>query len=241
MNVKDEQIVAQKIRSEYTEQNPSELDALRALDSKVKRPANVFGYVFGSIGAVVMGAGMSLVMTDIGATVGIQNPMFTGIAVGVVGLIMTLVNYPIYKKILKSRKKRYSAEVLSVSEKIINDEKEENVEKIENEKKENEKMSIKKFFKDAFCDMKESAKAQHEVDKAEFQAVKAESKANFEENKFHNTYAKAKEIGKQSWDDAHMSPSERAQKEQVKRDERIAEANARKLAAEERYENAKKK
>ena len=40
--------------------------------------------------------------------------------------------------------------------------------------------------------MKQSAKAQHEVDKAEFEAVKAESKANFEKNKFHNTYAKAK-------------------------------------------------
>ena len=48
------------------------------------------------------------------------------------------------------------------------------------------------FFKKAFQDMKESAKAQHEVDKAEFSQVKAESKANFEENKGHNTFAKAK-------------------------------------------------
>ena len=44
-------------------------------------------------------------------------------------------------------------------------------------------MGIKKFFKDAFHDMKESAKAQHEVDKANLAAVKAESKANFEEAK----------------------------------------------------------
>ncbi|MBQ9131454.1 MAG: hypothetical protein IJX62_03140 [Clostridia bacterium] len=97
------------------------------------------------------------------------------------------------------------------------------------------------FFKKAFSDMKESAKAQHEVDKAEFQAVKAESKANFEENRGHNTYAKAKAMGKQSWDDAHMSPSERAAKEQEAREARIAEAKARTQAANTRYEAAKKK
>ena len=97
------------------------------------------------------------------------------------------------------------------------------------------------FFKKAFQDMKENAKAQHEVDKAEFEAVKAESKANFEENKGHNTFAKAKAMGKQSWDDAHMSPSERAAKEQEARDAKIAEAKAKTEQANARYEAAKKK
>ena len=46
------------------------------------------------------------------------------------------------------------------------------------------------FLKKAFADMKESAKAQHEVDKAEFAAAKAEAKANFEENRGRNTFAK---------------------------------------------------
>ena len=73
-------------------------------------------------------------------------------------------------------------------------------------------MGIKAFFKKAFGDMKESAKAQHEADKAEFEAVKAESRANFEENRGHNTFAKAKADAKKSWDDAHMSPSERTAK-----------------------------
>ena len=49
-------------------------------------------------------------------------------------------------------------------------------------------MGIKAFFKKAFADMKESTKAQHEVDKAEFRAAKAEAKANFEENRAHNTF-----------------------------------------------------
>ncbi|MBQ3220056.1 MAG: hypothetical protein IJB32_05670 [Clostridia bacterium] len=99
---------------------------------------------------------------------------------------------------------------------------------------------MKNFFKKAFNDMKESAKAQHEVDKANFEAAKAEAKANFEENKFHNTYAKAKEMGKKSWDDAHMSPAERTKKMQEERDVQIEQAKARTKEANERYEKAKK-
>ncbi|MBQ8408446.1 MAG: hypothetical protein IJY39_06225 [Clostridia bacterium] len=92
----------------------------------------------------------------------------------------------------------------------------------------------------AFKSMKASAKAQHEVDKAEFEQVKAESKANFEENRGHNTFAKAKADAKKSWDDAHMSPSERAAKDQEERDVRIAEAKAKTEEANARYEAAKK-
>ena len=92
----------------------------------------------------------------------------------------------------------------------------------------------------AFRDMNESAKAQHEVDKAEFQAAKAEAKANFEENRFHNTLAKAKADAKKSWDDAHMSISERAEKVKTEREEKIAAAKARTEEANARYEAAKK-
>ena len=48
------------------------------------------------------------------------------------------------------------------------------------------------FLKKAFQDMKESTKAQHEVDKANFRAAKAEAKANFEENRGTNTFRRAK-------------------------------------------------
>ena len=71
--MKDQEFMVEKIRSQYTEQQHTELDALKALDAKVKKPAKVFGYVYGSLGAIVMGAGMSLVMTDIGTLLGILH------------------------------------------------------------------------------------------------------------------------------------------------------------------------
>ena len=121
MNRNDQQFMAQKIRTQYMEKTPSELDALRRLDSKVKRPANVFAYTYGSISAIIMGAGMSLVMTDIAESIGLGgDSMIMGIIVGIVGMAMVLLTYPMYKGILNSRKKKYSAEILELSDKIIN-------------------------------------------------------------------------------------------------------------------------
>ena len=100
-------------------------------------------------------------------------------------------------------------------------------------------MGIKQFFKNAFSDMKESAKAQREVDKANFQATKAEAKANFEENRGKKTFAKAKADAKKTWDEAHMSPAERTAKMQQERAEQLNKANERKALAEQRIQNAK--
>ena len=121
MNKNDQHFMAQKIRANYMEKQSTELDELRALDAKVKRPANVFAYIWGSISAIIMGAGMSLVMTDIADYIELSSdPMITGIIIGVVGMIMALVTYPIYKGILGSRKKKYGAKILDLSDKIIN-------------------------------------------------------------------------------------------------------------------------
>ena len=100
------------------------------------------------------------------------------------------------------------------------------------EKKEN-------FLKKAFKDMGESAKAQAKVDKANLQAVKAESRANFEENRGTNTLKKAKAQAKQSWDDAHLSPAERTAKVRAEQEKQIEEANERIRIANERYNKAK--
>ena len=115
----DQEFLVQKIRTQYTEKAYTELDELKALDAKVKRPANVFAYVFGSISAIIMGAGMSLVMTDIGATIGLADSMIPGIAIGVAGLVMAIINYPIYKGMLSARKKKYGPRILELSEQIM--------------------------------------------------------------------------------------------------------------------------
>ena len=122
MNKNDQQFITQKIRAQYTEKQSTELDALRELDAKVKRPANVFSYIFGSISAIIMGSGMSLVMTDIASKIGFDgDPMKTGIIIGVIGMTLAIINYPIHNAILNCRKEKYGPEILALSEKIMNE------------------------------------------------------------------------------------------------------------------------
>lgn len=120
MSKDEKEFLVQKIRTQYTEKEHTELDELKELDKSVKRPANVFAYIFGSIGSIIMGSGMSLVMTDIGSSIGVENAMVPGIIIGVIGMAMTIVNYPIYKNILNSRKKKYANQILELSEKLMN-------------------------------------------------------------------------------------------------------------------------
>ncbi|MBE6630987.1 MAG: hypothetical protein E7624_09115 [Ruminococcaceae bacterium] len=79
-------------------------------------------------------------------------------------------------------------------------------------------MGIKNFFKKAFSDMKASTKAQHEVDKANFAATKAEGRA--------------------TWEEAKMSPAARQEKMQEERDAQIEAANTRRAEAEARIDAA---
>ena len=119
MNKNDQEFLVQKIRTQYTEKSDTRLDELKKLDAKVKRPANVFGYTFGSISAIVMGSGMSLVMTDIGAKIGMTESMIPGIVIGVIGMVMALANYPIYKRILSSRKAKYADKIIALTDELL--------------------------------------------------------------------------------------------------------------------------
>lgn len=119
MNRNDKEFIVQKIRAEYTEKEFTSLDKLKSLDKKVKRPVNIFSYIFGSVGAIIMGSGMSLIMTDIGEKLNIADTMTIGVIIGIIGLLIAIINYPMYKKLLSGRKDKYAKEIMELSDKII--------------------------------------------------------------------------------------------------------------------------
>lgn len=80
---------------------------------------------------------------------------------------------------------------------------------------------VKEFFKNAFKDMANSTKLQHEVDKAEFDAVKAEAKADFLEHKCNSSISKGKS------------------KREMELEEQRIEALNRKAVAQERIDELK--
>ena len=127
MNKNDQNFLVQKIRTQYTDKENTQLDELKALDKKVKKPANVFAYTFGTIGALVLGSGMSLAMnviepgTYFGITIS-ENMMLPGIIIGLTGIAMVSVNYVIYKSILTSRRNKYANKIIALSDEIMKNE-----------------------------------------------------------------------------------------------------------------------
>ena len=107
--------VAEKIKSQYTEKEITRVDELKELDKKVKRPAGIFAYTFGTAGSLVLGTGMSLAMGVIGTGL-----MIPGIAVGAAGIAMVSTNHLLHKKILAARKKKYAGKIIELSDGILN-------------------------------------------------------------------------------------------------------------------------
>ena len=113
----NEKETVKRIQEEYMPKGQNKMEELLALNAKVKRPAEIFAYTFGSIGSLVLGTGMCFAMKVIGATLSFAMPM--GIAIGVAGIAMVTANWFMYKKILKSRKKKYAEKVLALSNELL--------------------------------------------------------------------------------------------------------------------------
>lgn len=105
-----------KIKGAYEPQSETKLERLKKLNARVKRPARIFAYVLGIIGALILGTGMCLAMNVIGG-----GRMIEGIIIGVFGIIITTLNYPLYKGLLKLRKEKYKDEIISLSNELLND------------------------------------------------------------------------------------------------------------------------
>lgn len=102
-----------KIRSKYISREQTDVERLRRLDKQVKKPAQIFAYVFGVIAVLVLGTGMCFAMSVI------EGSMILGIVIGVLGIGLVCVNYPMYKTILESRRKKYSEKIISLSDEIL--------------------------------------------------------------------------------------------------------------------------
>ena len=110
-----DKIYAESIAKEYAPKQNSKIVALRKLDQKAKRPAQIFAYTFGIITSLIAGTGMSLAMQVIGGTLPLT---ILGIVIGVIGFTCMGVNYLIYRKMLENGKKKYAFEIVELAKQI---------------------------------------------------------------------------------------------------------------------------
>ena len=111
-----DKIFAEAIANEYAPKNASKVVALKKLDRKAKRTANIFAYTFGVLMTLVLGVGMCLSLWVLGS--GSSTALLVGVAVGVIGLAVVGINYPIYRKLLESGKNKYAFEIVQLAKEI---------------------------------------------------------------------------------------------------------------------------
>ena len=103
------------------EQPEDKMAQLRRLDATVTQKATVVSLVFGVIGTLLLGMGMSLAMTDIGALLGMETglAMLVGIAVGVCGLVLASLAYPCYNRVLIKEREKIAPEIIRLSDSLL--------------------------------------------------------------------------------------------------------------------------
>ena len=118
-----EQAELKRIRDKYTAPTEVEdkLARLRRLDASVTSTAQTVALVFGVIGTLILGFGMSLVMTELAESLGISGDaaMVIGIIVGIVGGILASLAYPIYNAIVKAKRKKLAPEIIRLTDELM--------------------------------------------------------------------------------------------------------------------------
>ena len=118
-----EQAELKRIRDKYTNKEESEdkMERLRRLDASVTQKAQAFSLVLGILGALILGMGMSLIMTDIGEFLGTLSEFSVpfGIILGIIGGVLVGLAYPVYNAVIKNERKRIAPEIIRLTDELM--------------------------------------------------------------------------------------------------------------------------
>ena len=106
------------IRKKYLPKEEDKMEKLRRLHYSATQKAQAASIAIGVLGALILGTGMSLCMTDLGAVLG-HMAMVIGILVGVLGLVLVALAYPLYNRVLRRERQRIAPEILRLSEELL--------------------------------------------------------------------------------------------------------------------------
>ena len=118
-----EQAELKRIRDKYTAPTEAEdkMARLGRLDASVTNTAQAVALVFGVIGTLILGFGMSLIMTELAESLGISVDvaMVIGIIVGIFGGALASLAYPIYNAIVKAKRKKLAPEIIRLADELM--------------------------------------------------------------------------------------------------------------------------
>lgn len=108
----------EEIRRAYLPKEEDKMEQLRRLHAIPTQKAQAVSLVIGIIGALILGTGMSLCLTELGAALG-NLAMVLGIVVGIVGIVLAVLAYPVYHRTLKKERERIASEIITISDELL--------------------------------------------------------------------------------------------------------------------------
>lgn len=106
------------IRKKYVAPEEDKMEQLRKLDRRASKKAQAWAIALGVIGTLILGTGMSLIMTELSGFLG-GTAMFIGVPVGLMGIVLVALAYPVYNRILKKERQRIAPEILRLSDELM--------------------------------------------------------------------------------------------------------------------------
>ena len=114
----EQQKEVEEIRKKYLPKEEDKMEQLRKLHAIPTQKAQAASLAVGIVGALIMGTGMSLAMTDIGAALG-SLAMVLGIFAGVAGMVLAALAYPAYNRVLRKQREKIAPEILRLSDELL--------------------------------------------------------------------------------------------------------------------------
>lgn len=116
-----EQSEVEAIRKKYLPREESKMERLRRLDRSASHKARAWALSFGIVGALILGAGMSLFMSDLGTMLHMHGnlAMLVGIVAGIIGMALVALAYPVYNRVLQKERQRIAPEILRLTDELM--------------------------------------------------------------------------------------------------------------------------
>lgn len=118
-----EQAEIKKIREKYRPQSAEEdkMTRLRRLDASVTQTAEAVSLVFGILGTLLLGFGMSLIMSDLGAKMNLDTvaAMVFGVISGIIGGTLAGFAYPVHNYIVREKRKKLAPEIIRLTDELM--------------------------------------------------------------------------------------------------------------------------
>lgn len=108
-----EQEEIKRIRKKYAPTEEDKMAQLRRLDSGVYQKATIVSLAVGIVGALLLGIGMCCCMVW-------KDAMFIpGIIIGIIGIIVVCIAYPLYNRTLKKEREKIAPEILRLTDELM--------------------------------------------------------------------------------------------------------------------------